>query len=61
MLVNVAKFQGYSFCHFWVIKGKTTGGEGGVKFYSPLPRLGLKYPEVLSFTLILLIWVVWAR
>ena len=29
MLLNVAKFQGYSFYRFWVIKGKPTGG--GVK------------------------------
>ena len=26
MLLNTANFQGYSFCHFWVIKGKPTGG-----------------------------------
>ena len=26
MLLNAAKFQGYSFYHFWVIKGKPTGG-----------------------------------
>ena len=26
MLVNAGKFQGYSFYHFWVIKGKPTGG-----------------------------------
>ena len=35
MLLNAAKFQGYSFYRFWVIKGKQTGG-----FYPP-PRLGL--------------------
>ena len=29
MLLNAAKFQGYSFYRFWVIKGKPTGG--GVK------------------------------
>ena len=28
MLLNTAKFQGYSFYRFWVIKGKPTG-EGG--------------------------------
>ena len=28
MLLNAAKFQGYSFYRFWVIKGKPTG-EGG--------------------------------
>ena len=26
MLLNAAKFQGYSFYHFWVIKGKPTEG-----------------------------------
>ena len=26
MLLNAAKYQGYSFYHFWVIKGKHTGG-----------------------------------
>ena len=26
MLLNAAKFQGYSFYRFWVIKGKPTGG-----------------------------------
>ena len=29
MLLNAAKFYGYSFCHFWVIKGKPIGGGGG--------------------------------
>ena len=27
MLLNPAKCQGYSFYHFWVIKGKPTGGK----------------------------------
>ena len=44
MLLNVPKFQGYSFYRFCVIKGKPTG-EGGVKlppFPPPSPpRLGL--------------------
>ena len=35
MLLNAAKFQGYSFYRFWIIKGKPT--RGGVK----LSRLGL--------------------
>ena len=26
MLLNAAKFQGYFFYRFWVIKGKVTGG-----------------------------------
>ena len=33
MLLNAAKFQGYSFFRFWVIKGKPTGGYN----YSPHP------------------------
>ena len=28
MLLNTAKCQGYSFYHFWVIKGKSTEGAG---------------------------------
>ena len=28
MLLNAAKYQGYSFYHFGVIKGKTTGLRG---------------------------------
>ena len=51
MLLNAAKFQGYDFYRFWVIKGKPTGG---VKLPTPppspppthththTPRLGLK-------------------
>ena len=27
MLPNAAKYQGYSFYRFWVIKGKPTGGK----------------------------------
>ena len=38
MLLNAAKCQGYSFYHFWVIKGKQTGGEGCLNY--PTPRLG---------------------
>ena len=37
MLLNAAKFQGYSFYRFWVIKENPTGK--GVKL--PPPRLGL--------------------
>ena len=29
MLLNASKFQGYSFYHFWVIKGEPTAGGGG--------------------------------
>ena len=35
MLLHAEKCQGYSFCRFWVIKGKPTGA---VKL--PPPRLG---------------------
>ena len=42
MLLNAAKCHGYCFYHFWVIKGKPTGGKGwGVKLPPPPPRLGL--------------------
>ena len=37
MLLNTAKFQGYSFYCSWVIKGKPTGGGGGPKISPPLP------------------------
>ena len=43
MLLNAAKYHGYSFYHFWVIKGKLTRDE--VKLPPPLilqPWLGLK-------------------
>ena len=36
MLLNAAKFQGYSFYRSWVINGKPTGG-GGVKLPPPHP------------------------
>ena len=36
MLLNAAKFQGYSFYRFWVIKEKPTGGEEG-KITPPHP------------------------
>ena len=29
MLLNTAKYQGYSFYHVWVIKGKPVGRDGG--------------------------------
>ena len=29
MLLNAAKYQGYRFYRFWVIRGKLTGGGGG--------------------------------
>ena len=40
ILLNVAKWHGYSFYHFWVINGKPTGLGGGVTHIHP-PRLGL--------------------
>ena len=42
MLLNTAKYEGYSFYRFCVIKRKPTGGggRGGVKL--PPPRLGLR-------------------
>ena len=43
MLLNAAKFQGYSFYRFWVIKGKPTGGGGKITPPLPVPpRLGLR-------------------
>ena len=44
MLLNAAKYQGYSFYCFWVIKGKPTGG---IKF--PQPRLGLRPKAILAY------------
>ena len=40
MLLNAAKFSGYSFYHSWVIKGKPTGVMSN--YPPPPPRLGLK-------------------
>ena len=41
MLLNAAKCQGYSFYHFWVIKGKPTEE----KIDPPPPGLGLKFSQ----------------
>ena len=38
ILLNAAKFQGYSFYRFWVIKGKPNGGGGGGKITTPPPQ-----------------------
>ena len=38
MLLNAAKFQGYSFYRFWVIKRKPTGGWGKITT-SPLTQI----------------------
>ena len=35
ILLNAAKFQGYSFYRFWVIKEKLTGGRGEGKITPP--------------------------
>ena len=40
MLINAAKFQGYSFYRFWVIEEKPTG-EGVKLSTTHPPRLGL--------------------
>ena len=37
MLLNGANCQGYRFYHFWVIMGKTTGGEGKITPPPPPP------------------------
>ena len=51
MLLNAAKCQGYSFYRFWVIKGKPTGGGGGVNLLSAPARLGLKmFKPVISLS-----------
>ena len=39
MLLNAAKFQGYSFYCFWVIKGKPTGGGGKITPSPPKKKL----------------------
>ena len=44
ILLNAAKYQGYSFYRFWVINGKATGRQ--VKL-PPSPRLGLSNYNVL--------------
>ena len=41
MLLNAAKCHGYSFYHFWVIKGKPTG-RGGQNYPPPPSRLRVK-------------------
>ena len=41
MLLNAAKFQGCSFYHFLVIKGKPTWGVGKITPLPHTPRLGL--------------------
>ena len=38
MLLNAAKFQGYSSYRFWVIKEKPTDGDGGTGVKLPPPR-----------------------
>ena len=45
MLLNAAKYHGYNFYCFWVIKGKPTGeGDGKVKLPFPNPhKLTIEY------------------
>ena len=52
--LKATKFQGYSFYHFWVIKGKLTGGR--VKLPPP-PRLGLNLGFLSFISLLELIYV----
>ena len=62
MWLNTTKFQGYSIYCFWVIKGKPTGGRGGVKLPlpPPPPRLGLKLYHLEKTTSLLLFVNNWA-
>ena len=46
MLLNPAKFQGYSFYRFWVIKVKPTGAGGKI---IPPPRLGLNTGKKIEY------------
>ena len=51
MLLNAAKFQGYNFYHFWVIKGKPTGG----KITSPLQiRVNKHLRKICNFCFLIL-------
>ena len=43
ILLKAAKFQGYSFYYFWVIKGKPTGG--GVKLAPPHTQIRVNWNE----------------
>ena len=40
MLLNPAKYEGYIFYRFWIIKGRSTGGRGKITFP---PRLRLTF------------------
>ena len=42
MLLNGANCQGYRFYRFWVIMGKTTGGEGKITPPPPLPHTQIR-------------------
>ena len=53
MLLNAAKFHGYSFYYFWVIKRKTTGG----KIPHAPPRLGLKIYSPVKLKQLLAIFI----
>ena len=47
MLLNAAKYQGYLFYCFWVIKGKPI--RGGGKITLPLTRITVKSEEHKAF------------
>ena len=60
MLLNAAKFQGYSLYRFWVIKRKSTGG----KITPAPPRLGLNIGQRKTFSenckpIIVWLWLVY--
>ena len=39
MLLNAAKYHGYTFYRFWIIKWKPTGGRRGGNYLPPTPTL----------------------
>ena len=46
-LLTTAKYQGYSFYRFWVIKGKPTGGKSPLS-HTDTPTLGLRTKYLLK-------------
>ena len=46
MLLNAEKFQGYRFCHLWVIKRKQTGGGDNITPYPFRVELRVIQPNV---------------
>ena len=51
ILMKAAKFQGYSFYYFWVIKENQLGG-GGVKLAPPHTQIRVKWNENFEYFLI---------